>query len=620
MSAGICYLPVVLPDEVLYSYIARVAACNALGDPRARLQILFGTKDIIPCADFPTQLASLYHRLDGAALFSSIENLIETRTLYPYHRPFLVLERHDQALHVILQGHGKGLKTVLGRVANRFGASPPLRYCHICHREDVKHHGAPYWHRSHQLPGVTCCAIHCNDLRALEPFSKLSDRQQLLLPPGVPAPCTQEHSSAAQFQFSILSKNLLEAGLPAMDPLRRQAIYTDAAISMGFGTGRQRIDRPGLAKAIRQHYRDFEGFQHRNRLLSTPTHPMRWLDDLFERPCRSSHPVCHLLLIGFLFQSVEVFKHSVLESDSLAPRGVLLPCPGTSTANEAPIGEAQDTILRDTSRSCRAAAQALGLSVTTVVTRRRALKIPIAERRKYLRGPVLNAASAALARGQPPSTIAQQHGLSLSTVYRLRQATAIPPPSSNHTANTQKRDQQRARWTQAIDQYGYAGFRATRNQSAGAYIWLYRHDRDWLRKNGKLPLNLKKKPTSRIDWSARDRALCIRLEQCVTTLHRDPNRPRLSQSYFYRYLGATMLRHHLASLPKLQKLLEKHTESLLAFRCFRITRAVQQLVHEGRPPTLWRVQRLAGIKYFTDTMRVHAVREIQRMNSMPLHL
>lgn len=404
-----------------------------------------------------------------------------------------------------------------------------------------------------------------------------------------------------------------------MDPLRRKAVYTDAATDLGFGSSRKRIDHPALTRALRQHYRDFEGYQHRDRLMSTTTHPSRWISDIFERPFRSSHPVCHLLLIGFLFRSIEAFQQSMAQSASPNMQHIPSSIPDTPHGKIDLDSDNAHAILRDTSRSCRAVAQILGLSVTTVVTRRRALQLPIAERPKYLRHDALARLNTALVNGLPPKLIAQQQGVSLSTVYRLRQHILPLASQSNSLAAMRQQDRQRALWQQTMAQYGHAGSRMVRNQAAATYMWLYRHDREWLRQHGRLPPVPVQQPL-RIDWQARDRELCSRLQQHVAFMQADPNRPRLSQSCLYRYLGEAMLRRYLKHLPGLKLMLQEHAESLQAFQCFRITRAVQQLSTQGTAPTLWRIQRVAGIKNFTDTLRAHAVCEIQKMGDLRSHL
>ena len=103
-TTSVAYMPALLPDELIYSLMARLVACNALGDPRIYLKLLFGTTNIIPSIDLPTSLASLHHTLGLLSPFDSVDGIIDAGTIYPYHRPFLTVERH-QAVRQILQ-HG----------------------------------------------------------------------------------------------------------------------------------------------------------------------------------------------------------------------------------------------------------------------------------------------------------------------------------------------------------------------------------------------------------------------------------------------------------------------------------------------------------------------------------
>lgn len=143
-STSLCFIPQLLSDELIYSWLGRLVAVNALGHPKEYLNQLFGTQNIVPCVDLPTHLEALHDRLGGNAPYGSIEQLIELGTLYPYHRPFLTKERHEQVHNILIRNDGKALKVLIGRVANRFGANHPLRYCAICTIEDTQTFGTPY--------------------------------------------------------------------------------------------------------------------------------------------------------------------------------------------------------------------------------------------------------------------------------------------------------------------------------------------------------------------------------------------------------------------------------------------------------------------------------------------
>ena len=319
------YVPALLPDELLYSWLGRLVAYNALGDPRAYLELLFGTKNVIPGIDLPTLLEALHRRLGCFSPCNSADDLIDATTVYPYHRPFLTVERHHAVRQILLFGGGKGLKTLLGRVANRFGANPPLRFCGACIEDDVARFGAPCWHMSHQLPGVTCCSAHGFDLIVFVSPNIFTDKQRICLPPAATDFCFPPvHSGQSQIRFAEISAALLRAQLPVLEPSLRTAVYRGAATALGFRTRGNRIDYDALATAVRGHYSDFAGFVHRDRLLSSQAHPLAWLRALIDRPLRSAHPICHLLLIGLPRRGPHPSRRTILASRTPTSHGSLL--------------------------------------------------------------------------------------------------------------------------------------------------------------------------------------------------------------------------------------------------------------------------------------------------------
>jgi len=330
---SLAFVPPVLPDELLYSWLGRLVALNALSSPRAYLLQLFETKDIVPGVDLPTRLSSLQRILGESSPFDHADQMIEVATLFPYHRSFLILKRAAAARDILLNGDGKGLKTLIGRVANRFGASPSLRFCPACIERDISTHGTSYWHRSHHLPGVACCAEHALNLVFHSSPSISADKQRLVLTPGV---CFAAHVPAdpPQVRFAEMSRELLHAGLPPTDPGDLQAAYVAAIRRSGWVCGGGRLDHGALIRAIRSYFNDFESLVHRERLLAPCGQPLAWLRTLWQRPQRASHPICHLLLIDFLFGSLKQFRVALQERIDMEP----------ACRVAAPVGQPQATL------------------------------------------------------------------------------------------------------------------------------------------------------------------------------------------------------------------------------------------------------------------------------------
>lgn len=619
--AGIAYAPALLPDELLYSWLARLAALNAMGPPRDVLLRIFGSRTVVPSVDLPTRLLAVRQRLEGWLAFPTLDALLEDGTLLPYHRPFLTAASHSRVRHSLLHGDGTGLKTLMGRVANRFGAHPALRSCPDCLADSLSRHGAFYWQRRHQFPGVNCCSIHGTLLERV-PLQARSNRQQLLLPTGAAGAQCHGRADARQLRFAQLSQELVEATLPVIDPRLRGAIYRDAAVTLGYGTRRGRVDLPALAGALRRLFDDFEGFEHQVRLLATPVHPLCWVRPLFERPQRSLHPICHMLLIEFLFGSVAAFKAACARRatalddpppmQTCAPRVVGTPSSSLETAQEA--------ALRDASLSCRQAAARVGQSVTTVVSWRRAHAIPIRERRKSLHPVVIDRVLLALGSVTSLPAVAALTGASLSSVYRIlaqHQATPRPPLD---TADDTQAPLRRARWTaalQACRANGMGGVAAARSRAGADYAWLYRHDRTWLASttNNSLPDIRRRNATDRVDWARRDAELCAVLLQQLGLLRNAVPPQRLTRTRLLRPLGESMVKRNLVRLPRLSALLDQAGESAHAFGMRRVDHAITVLFREGAPLQLWRIRRLSGLRQWSPALTAHANDQIERLNA-----
>ncbi len=586
-------MPALLPDELLYSFIGRVGALNALGNTRERTHLFFGARDVMPITDLPTRLEYLQTTLGTSTPWKSTLELINQATMYPYHRPFLTLERDAAVKAIMLGASGKSLKTLLGRVANRFGAAPPLRFCPTCTLADIRQYGSPYWHRVHQLPGVTVCPTHHTSLVVYSKRFQRSDKQRIILAPGV---FGEEYESleprTQQISFALLSGELLAAQLPALGENTFRYVYRDAILNLGFrrkGT----VDYAGVAASVQSYYDNFQSFPHCERLLSSPKCPLSWLRNLVERPQRSAHPICHLLLIGYLFKSIAVFKQAC---DASHKRD------GSETVriDQAPQRSIpSDELLRNLSMSCREIAQQTHRSVTTVVNQRRILGIPISERPKTHRPQLLPLVMTMLEKGVRPKQIAHDCRASLSVVYRIRAQFAAAERQGATQRFAQERDDRRRLWAELLEARQGAGLTKIRHVAKSTYAWLYRNDRTWLQAaNAKV--SVAREPSAKVDWFARDEQLCLRVCAYVVQTRCESARPRISRTLMMQSVGDASVRANIRRLPNLCLLMDVLEESWFAHQCSRINRAVKVMSEVGLPVVNWRVRRMAGVRTWTS--------------------
>lgn len=623
-QARIAYAPALLPDELLYSWLARLAGLNAMGTPRDGLEQIFGCRSIVPSVDLPTRLLALQERLCNWLPFPALDELLEDSTMLPYHRPFLTPERHARVHHLLLHGDGKGLKTLMGRVANRFGAHPPLRHCPDCLADSLDRHGCFYWMRRHQLPGVNCCSIHGIALQRV-PLQARTHRQQWILPAAPKVAPQRAPADATQLRFARLSEECITAAMPAFDPDLRSRVYQTAIRSLGYGHRRGRVDFPALAGALRERFDDFEGFEHRERLLASTVHPLGWLRPLFDRPQRSIHPICHLLLIEFLFGSIAGFQAACSaqvgavegSGPAHASHKRFVASAADSEASCKSLAAHHEAALRDPLLSCRQVAARIGRSVTTVVACRRALAIPIRERRKSLHAAVIDQVVRLLRSETSLPVVAARTGVSLSSVYRiLAQHPAVSRYRQEQARNAEL-PLRRGRWTaalQACQDEGPGGKTAARTRAAADYAWLYRHDRAWLASTTQSAPR-QNRSGQRVDWVRRDAELCQALQQQLGLLREEVPPQRMTKTRLLRPLGEAMVQRHLPQLPRLDALLARSVESPTAFGRRRVDHAILTLSREGQALQLWRIRRQAGLRQWSDALIAHANSQIERLHA-----
>ncbi len=607
------YAPALLPDELLYSWLARLVMLNAIGSPRECLSWLYGSHTFVPSIDLPNRLSTIQARLGDWLPYSSIDHMLEKGTLLPYHRPFLTPGRYESIYQTLLQGDGKGLKTQLGRVANRFGANPSLRWCHQCMVDCIKRYGSPYWARQHQLPGVTCCTTHRTVLSSLPPLSLRTDRQRFITP-SVLNSASNSTADDIQLRFAQLSAELLHIGMPAIDAQQRARAYVHSALDKGFGIRGRRMDYRGLADEVRRSFQGFESFEHRERLLAPSSNPMGWIKDVMARPERSVHPICHILVIDFLFGSISGFSNACSSTNVLKDPATHSSKEKQSKPHASGVLIEHEATLRDVSLSCREVANLIRKSITTVVTMRRERGLSINERRQSLSDALLAKIRTELGSGSSPSSVASRCSVSLSTVYRQLAEHPKTRESLNAQILQKETVRRRNRWLDALATNPTLGATAARALAPADYAWLYRHDRQWLTSTVSKSRSARA-IGPRLDWSVRDADLCQRLQGILIQLSQESPPKRISRSRLIRLLGKATISRNLHQLPRLQAILLEATESPEAFRLRLVAFAISSLTHEDKPIQLWRVKRVAGLRLWPDWLKKYASSEVKRINA-----
>jgi hypothetical protein len=152
----VCCMVRALPDETLYSLVARYHALMGFSSYRDSVSDLFGTDFVSARTELPSRLAVLADRLGWRIL---VDRAVGRAA-------------HGSSLLPIVRGHAAAATpywlavtacpppspaAVIGAMAGRVQYCRYLMYCADCVEEDLRLYAAAYWHRAHQLPGVVMC-------------------------------------------------------------------------------------------------------------------------------------------------------------------------------------------------------------------------------------------------------------------------------------------------------------------------------------------------------------------------------------------------------------------------------------------------------------------------------
>lgn len=570
------------------------------------MQDLFGSRQAAAVTDLPTRINSIVDRLHPQTLHSAT-TLINAHTLFPLYRPFLPTSRAERAIRLMTGEIRTGnVHMTIGLTASVVRPLKFLRFCPLCLRADERNHGEPFWHRSHQVPGVPECHLHHVWLSDSDvAVGGVRARQSLvLLDPEmmVQQPCREarkffHYSWLASAGYQLLNGLGFEQTLGPVELRRR---YLHHLHSQGLASATGRMEGRRLAES----FHDFYGEEFLAALhcgLATD-HADNWLLALVRKPLKASHPLHHLLLIRFLGLEIKDFLLGEVGEDRPFGRGPW-PClnPAASHFRRAVVGTC--TIARNS---------VTGAPVGTFICKcgftysRNGPDQCRSDRSKVDRivavGPVWeeHLSHLILTEKRSFSAAARKLEVDVKTVQRhlellSKKTDGVTAPQS--FSNNRELNRRRANWQDLCEANPGIGTRALRHLQGADYAWLYRRDRAWLQAH--LP---ERRPPpvhkGRVDWPERDNYLSSLVEEAAKALRHLSGRPtRVTVTSIWKQLGEPgSLCKKLAHLPSVRAVLEKVLETKDEFAIRRLQLAAGQLRQKNEPVTAWKLVRKAGLR------------------------
>lgn len=151
--------PIPYPDEIFYGILARYSTRMNYSYKSTLAAELFGRDGTTGAFDLPNGLRHLVGNLMPHPRLT-VGNFIINHTTLNFYRPFMSALRFNNLQTEIEIGTDKSIFLRPGHKAIFTGRPAFLRYCPVCVIEDRNIHGEAYWHRIHQLPGMTVCCTH----------------------------------------------------------------------------------------------------------------------------------------------------------------------------------------------------------------------------------------------------------------------------------------------------------------------------------------------------------------------------------------------------------------------------------------------------------------------------
>lgn len=140
-------------DELCYSVFGRFFVRSGYLSYRSVAEDLFVNSKVRANMELCNLLTNNVQEQIG-----SMESFVLEHTMFNYYRAFLSPEKQSAVWEMAMAMDIKQLSNALPVAKSKY--TRHLRYCTECVKEDRLQHGETYWHRAHQLYGISACYKH----------------------------------------------------------------------------------------------------------------------------------------------------------------------------------------------------------------------------------------------------------------------------------------------------------------------------------------------------------------------------------------------------------------------------------------------------------------------------
>lgn len=485
---------------------------------------------------------------------------------------------------------------VAGGICKKYG----LYYCPECATGDIYQHGEPYIHREHQLQGIDFCAHHEQKLKKYPVDLSKQSRIELirfdkkLINLSMIQEVEPKEFVAIQIALAKMAYQLLQVPIHQFSResinLKYRALLRESNLITTFN----RIRQNELYKAFQSKFP--KGFLDKYESAINLNDEYNWLKVITRNLKRHVHPFRHLLMLYFLEQDVKSFLQ--IEADTGPFGSGPWPCLNKAASHYKEYMIQEVNVTRDF--KSKAPIGTFECSCGFIYARKGPDRLA---EDKYRIGRIKSFGDVWKAKLHELATEGTYSTRALAKILGVDSKTVKKYLSSEmRIEELSEKDippmllTNRKQLLKGMQQYPSYSRTQIRKCFPKEYIYLYRHDKEWLFEQ--LPIIQEKKNNQAIvDWASRDREYYSKVKKLYKELIILDKPIRITISTIGKRLGIlSNLEKHLDKLPQTKKLLSEITESTQQFQIRRCCMIIDRMLQEQEPVVLWKVQRIGAVK------------------------
>lgn len=287
-------------DELLVSILARFVSRQGLRDDKSALDMLFGSRNIVPSALLQGHLQDLLLQV-GHIWPVTADYIIEHHSVLPFFRSFVEPERFEVVQNSLKFSDQSHAMTNIGINASRVRWPRFYRFCPVCTQDDNEKLAYSYWRRLFQLPGVMVCPKHHCFLQ--DSFKLLPERRHTFFDASNQNLNTNlavmfVKPESPLLKLSTALSNFLNSTTLYVSPVQWSEFYRYQLIEHRFIVGRK-TDHAKINWVVTK----FWGVAFLDKVGLDLRSDNNWLIDFFRKQRRHYTALHHLVCIMALFPS-----------------------------------------------------------------------------------------------------------------------------------------------------------------------------------------------------------------------------------------------------------------------------------------------------------------------------